>query len=372
LKRLSEMSQKQGASDKGWDKDFVHVRRRRILILASLPAVLAGIALLALFIGTIGPIGPGDPVRLTWGEAIYAILHGHGDWPANYHVIFWDVRVPRILLAGLVGAALACAGTAMQAVFRNPMADPFIVGVSSGASLGAVLAGLSSLATMAVIGSIISPLLAFVMAIITVFAVYWLGTVKGRVYVDTLLLSGVAMAALIGAVVSFLIYYSRQEYHRIIFWLLGSLSLASWTSVGVLALAVAMGVVCIFLYSRDLNALLLGEETAHNLGTDPEFLKTLMLVMAAVMTSAAVAFTGVIGFVGLIIPHMMRLVVGADHRILVPAATVSGAAFLIAADSLARTVIPGDELPVGIITALCGGPFFLFLLRRSRTRGEPV
>jgi iron complex transport system permease protein len=153
---------------------------------------------------------------------------------------------------------------------------------------------------------------------------------------------------------------------------LGSLSLATWTSVGVLTLAVAVGVVCIFLYSRDLNALLLGEETAHNLGTDPEFLKTLMLVMAAVMTSAAVAFTGVIGFVGLIIPHMVRLVVGADHRILVPAATMSGAIFLIFADSLARSVIAPIELPVGIITALCGGPFFLYLLRRSRTRGEPA
>jgi iron complex transport system permease protein len=359
-------------SEKGWDKDFQRVRRRRYLILLALPFVLLGTALLAVFIGTIGPIGPGDPVHITWGEAVDAILHGHGDWPADYHAIFWSVRIPRVLLAGLVGAALACAGTAMQAVFRNPMADPFIVGVSSGASLGAVVAGLSTLSTIAVIGSIISPLLAFVSALVTVFFVYSLGTVKGRVYVDTLLLSGVAVAAFIGAIVSFLIYFSRQEYHRIIFWLLGSLSLATWTSVGVLTLAVAVGVVCIFLYSRDLNALLLGEETAHNLGTDPEFLKTLMLVMAAVMTSAAVAFTGVIGFVGLIIPHMVRLVVGADHRILVPAATMSGAIFLIFADSLARSVIAPIELPVGIITALCGGPFFLYLLRRSRTRGEPA
>ena len=369
---LRIMSPKPVAPEKGWDKDFQRMRRQRILILGVLPIILACVGFIAVFIGTTGPIGPGDPVRISWGEALDALLHRHGNWPADYHAIFWSVRIPRVLLAGLTGAALACAGTAMQAVFRNPMADPYIVGVSSGASLGAVVAGLSSLATVAVIGSIITPLLAFVSALATVFVVYWLGTVRGRVYVDTLLLSGVAVAAFLGAVVSFLIYFARQEYHRIIFWLLGSLSLATWTAVGVMAFCVVIGVVCIFLYSRDLNALLLGEETAHNLGTDPEFLKTLMLVMAAVMTSAAVAFTGVIGFVGLIIPHMVRLIVGADHRILVPAATVTGAIFLIIADSLARTVIAPNELPVGIITALCGGPFFLYLLRRSRTRGEPA
>jgi len=350
---------------------FQRQRRRRLLFLSVLPFALALSALFAVFVGSLGPIGPGDPVKMTFSEAIDAILHSEGDWPADYHAIFWEVRIPRVLLAGLVGAALACAGTAMQAVFRNPMADPFIVGVSSGASLGAVVAGLLGMTAVAVIGQVISPLLAFTTALVTVFVVYSLGVVKGKVYVDTLLLSGVAVAAFLGAIVSFLIYFARQEYHRIIFWLLGSLSLASWTPVVVLAIAAGIGTLAVFLYSRDLNALLLGEETAHNLGTDPEALKTLVLVMAAVMTAAAVAFTGVIGFVGLIIPHMARLVVGADHRILVPAATMSGATFLIWADSLARTIIAPNELPVGIITALCGGPFFLYLLRRSRTRGGP-
>jgi iron complex transport system permease protein len=357
-------------SDGGTEVNFSLVMRKRKLIVGLLFVGLVGSALLALLIGTLGPIGPGNPERISFGDAIGAIFKLPGDRPDYYNVIFWEVRIPRVLLAGLVGAALACAGTAMQAVFRNPMADPFIVGVSSGASLGAVIAGLSGIASVAVIGSIMSPALAFVTALVTVFVVYSLGNVRGKLYVDTLLLSGVAVAAFLGAVVSFLIYFRSQEYHRIIFWLLGSLSLASWTAVGVLAIAVSAGTVVVFLYSRDLNALLLGEETAHNLGSDPETVKTLMLVFAAVMTSAGVAFTGVIGFVGLIVPHMMRIVVGADHRILVPSATLTGAIFLIMADSLARTVIAPTELPVGIITALCGGPFFLYLLRRSRTGGS--
>jgi len=304
-----------------------------------------------------------------YDDAFRAIFGSDGV-PTYLHQVFWHVRIPRVILAGLVGAALACAGTAMQAVFRNPMADPFIVGVSTGASLGAVAAGLAGITSIAIIGSMVTPALAFTTALVTVLVVYRLGVVRGRVYVDTLLLSGVAIAAFLGAIVSFMIYFTQQEYHRIVFWLLGSLSLASWPAVWVLLVAVAIGSVTVFLFSRELNALLLGEETAHNLGTDPESLKTIMLLMAAVMTAAAVAFTGVIGFVGLIIPHMVRLIVGADHRILVPAATLTGAIFLILADTLARTIIAPTELPVGIITALCGGPFFLYLLRRSKTGGE--
>jgi iron complex transport system permease protein len=359
-----------GARDGSSDVDFQLVMRKRKLTVGLLLLVLVASALIALLIGTLGPIGPGNPVHISFGDAIGAIFKLPGHRPHYYDVVFWEVRIPRVLLAGLVGAALACAGTAMQAVFRNPMADPFIVGVSSGASLGAVVAGLTGLAGIAFIGWIISPVLAFTTALITVLVVFSLGSVKGKVYVDTLLLSGVAVAAFLGAIVSFLIYFQRQEYHRIIFWLLGSLALASWPAVAVLIVGVSIGTVVVFLFSRDLNALLLGEETAHNLGSDPEALKTLMLIVAAVMTSAGVAFTGVIGFVGLIVPHMMRIVVGADHRILVPSATLTGAIFLIWADSIARTVIAPTELPVGIITALCGGPFFLYLLRRSRTGGE--
>lgn len=350
--------------------DFPLLMRRRRLILGALLVCLAGTAIFSMMVGTVGPIGPGEPDRVSFEDAFRVIFRLPGERPDYYERVFWDVRIPRVLLAGLVGAALACAGTAMQAVFRNPMADPFIVGVSTGASLGAVTASLMGLAGVAIIGSFISPAFAFATALVTVFIVYRLGTVSGKVYVDTLLLSGVAVAAFLGAIVSFMIYYARQEYHRLVFWLLGSLSLSTWPAVAVLFIVVVIGATVVFLFGRDLNALLLGEETAHNLGTDPERLKTDMLVAAAVMTAAAVAFTGVIGFVGLIVPHMVRLVVGADHRMLVPSATVTGAIFLILADSAARTVVAPTELPVGIITAMCGGPFFIYLLRRSRTGGE--
>jgi iron complex transport system permease protein len=349
--------------------DYGQVRRKRFLLLGALAVALFGSAVVATLVGSIGPIGPGKPELVSYGDAFSAIFGSDGV-PTYLHQVFWHVRIPRVILAGLVGAALACAGTAMQAVFRNPMADPFIVGVSTGASLGAVAAGLAGITSIAIIGSMVTPALAFTTALVTVLVVYRLGVVKGKVYVDTLLLSGVAIAAFLGAIVSFMIYFTQQEYHRIVFWLLGSLSLASWPAVWVLLVAVAIGSATVFLFSRELNALLLGEETAHNLGTNPESMKTIMLLMAAVMTAAAVAFTGVIGFVGLIIPHMVRLIVGADHRILVPAATLTGAVFLIWADTLARTVIAPTELPVGIITALCGGPFFLYLLRRSKTGGE--
>ena len=350
--------------------DFRRLMRKRFISLSLLVVVLAVSAFVSIMIGTLGPIGPGKPEYISFGDAFGAIFQGHGHWPDYYDDVFWDVRIPRVVLGALVGAALACAGTAMQAVFRNPMADPYIVGVSSGASLGAVIAGLTGLAGIAFLGWLILPAFAFVTALLTVFAVYFLGAVGGKVNVNTLLLSGIAVAAFIGAVVSTMIYFSGQDYHRIIFWMLGSLSMVSWTAVIVVFFAVLVGAIVVYVFSRDLNALLLGEEVAHNLGVDPESLKTTMLIVAAVMTSAAVAFTGVIGFVGLIIPHMVRLVVGADHRTLVPAATLSGAIFLIWTDALSRTVIAPSELPVGIITALCGGPFFLYLLRRYGMAGE--
>lgn len=337
-------------------------RVSRPLIIVVLGVLLFASIMLAMMVGSLGPIGPGDPVRISFSEALGSIF---GD--SEFSWVFWDVRIPRVLMAALVGAALACAGTAMQAIFRNSMADPFVIGVSSGAAVGASIASLIGLS--ALIGTFASPIFAFLSASAAAFAVYMLGSVKGKVYVDTLLLSGVAVAAFLGAMVSFLIYFARQQYHQLIFWLLGSLALASWDKVFVLVVPVLAGAVVIFLYGRDLDALLLGEETAHNLGTNPEFLKKLMLIVATLVTAAAVAFSGVIGFVGLIIPHITRLLVGSNHRTLVPAATLTGAIFLVWADTAARSIVAPTELPVGIITALCGGPFFLYLLR-TRSKGR--
>ena len=347
-------------------------RRDPKRFLGLLVAVLIATFILAVFIGVQGPLGSGGNddsgvMDMSFSQVINAIL-GKDSEELSYSAtaIIWAVRIPRVLMAGIVGAALACAGTAMQAVFRNPMADPFIIGVSSGAAIGAASAGLMGL-TVAV-GLFIEPLLAFFCAIVTVFFVYRMGTVHGKVHVDTLLLSGVAVAAFLGAIVSFLMYSAGDQYHKLLFWLLGSISESRWSEIWLLLAPAVIGVLLVFHYGRELNALLLGEETAHNLGANPEFLKKFMLAVAALVTAGAVAFTGIIGFVGLIVPHMMRVLVGADHRVLVPAAALFGASFLIWADSIARTVIPGNELPIGVITAMCGGPFFLYLLRRNRLR----
>jgi len=335
-----------------------------MLALSSLVILLIASMLAAVFVGTLGPIGPGDPDLISFEEALRAIFQQSGEWTA----IFWDVRIPRVVLAALVGAALACAGTAMQAVFRNPLADPYIIGVSSGVAVGAASVGLLGLT--AAIATFLPPVFAFASALLTVFVVYALGTVKGKVQINTMLLSGIAVAAFLGAVVSFLVYFAKEQYHQLIFWLLGSLSLASWEIILIMLPVVAIGTIFVFLHGRDLNALLLGEETAHNLGIDPENLKKLMLGIAALVTAVAVAFTGIIGFVGLIVPHMMRLLLGSDHWLLIPASTLFGATFLIWSDTVARTVVAPMELPVGIITAICGGPFFIYLLRRNRAGGE--
>lgn len=334
------------------------VKRRRVLLLAALAGLLVLSVFVCIMIGDIGPIG-GNQITV---QEVFQILLGQ---PSEFSNIIMTIRVPRVILAGFVGAGLAAAGMAMQAVFRNSMADPFIIGVSSGAAVGA--ASVTVLGITGVFLSFSQPILAFVGAVVTVFAVYKLGTSRGRIYVDTLLLSGVAIAAFLGAVTSFMIYASQQQYFRIVHWLLGTLQSTTWTEVAIVGLPIMAGVLVIYLYGRDLNVLLLGEEAAHNLGGNPEFLKKLMLFVAAIMTSVAVAFTGIIGFVGLMVPHMMRLVVGPDHRILAPASVFGGAIFLMWADALSRSYI---DLPVGVITALFGGPFFLYLLRRRKLRGE--
>ena len=285
------------------------------------------------------------------------------------------VRLPRILLAALVGFALAAAGTVMQGFFRNPMADPSIIGVSSGAAVGAVgfiVFPVSLSATLALplfgvvdvglsYGAGVS-LFAFVGALAAAFGVYAIATRHGRTPVATLLLAGVAVQTFLGAVISYLQLQAGESLRRIVAWLMGHLSAASWSDVAVTAVLVPPLFVVLLVYARDLNVLLLGEEEAHGLGIEVERTKRILLAGSALITAAGVAFAGVIGFVGLIIPHMLRLVVGPDHRILLPTAALAGGSFLVAADTLARS--GSAELPVGVVTAAVGAPFFIYLLTK--------
>ena len=273
--------------------------------------------------------------------------------------IIRSIRLPRIILGAIVGFALAAAGTVMQGFFRNPMADPSIIGVSGGAALGAV--------AFIVLPIAFNPMglglqaAAFSGALIAAFVVYAIATTNGRTPVATLLLAGIAVQTFLGALISYLILRSGDSMEEAVFWLMGRLHNSTWGEVLIAGPFVLIFFVLLMAYTRDLNVLLLGEEDAHTLGIEVERTKQLLLAASSIITAAAVAVSGVIGFVGLIVPHMMRLLVGPDHRILLPTSALAGAAFLVATDTLARG--GPVQVPVGIITAALGAPFFLYLLR---------
>ncbi len=277
---------------------------------------------------------------------------------STHETIVMRVRLPRILLAAVVGFALAAAGTVMQGFFRNPMADPSIIGVSSGAAAGAVAFLVVPVAIPFGLGLQGA---AFVGALLAAFAVYAIATEGGRTPVATLLLAGIAIQAFLGSVIAYLQLISGEGLRQVVHWLMGHLGTASWDDVTITLVLVPLLFGVLLAYSRDLNVLLLGEEAAGGLGVEVERTKRILLATSAVITAAAVAVSGVIGFVGLIVPHMVRLVVGPDHRVLLPAAALAGASFLVITDTVARA--GATEIPVGIVTAAVGAPFFLYLLR---------
>jgi len=282
--------------------------------------------------------------------------------PATTRTIVVNIRLPRIALAATVGVGLAAAGTVMQGFFRNPLADPSIVGVSSGAAVGAV----ATIAMPALV-PVDLRLAAFVGAVLTAFGVYAIATEGGRTPVATLLLAGVAVQTFLGALISFLLLQSGESLEQAVYWLMGHLQHSTWEEVAFVLPATLLGLAVLGAYARELNVLLLGEEEAHHLGVEVERAKLLLLAVASVVTAAGVAVTGVIGFVGLIVPHAMRLLVGPDHRVLLPTSALAGGSFLVVADTIARS--GPAEMPVGIVTAAVGAPFFLFLLKSREVHG---
>ena len=276
-------------------------------------------------------------------------------------MIVLQLRLPRVLLAALVGAGLATAGGVMQGLFRNPMASPYVIGISSGASFGAAVAMLLFSLFLWV------PLLAFAAGVVTVFLVYRISRQGREIVMETLLLSGIAVGLFFSAATSLLMYVRSESLHFLVFWIMGGFSGRSWNHVLSAAPVICAGVPLMCLLARELNVLQLGEDTASHLGINVEHLKTGTLILASLVTAAAVSVSGVIGFVGLIIPHITRLIVGPDHRVLLPASALVGAVFLVWCDNVARTLIAPTELPVGVITAFCGAPFFIYLLRKRLT-----
>jgi iron complex transport system permease protein len=304
-------------------------------------------------------------VKLLPGHLVHTQTIRHADM-----VVVWLIRVPRVLVAGLVGAGLAVSGVVMQALFRNPLAEPGLVGTGAGAVLGAVLSFVAGWSTASVIALPVCSMLGALLALLLVYA---MSTRGGITPVTMLLLSGIATGLLLGALSSLLLslnIVNWQIAQDIVFWMMGGLDARTWTHVWLCAPFVLLGLLTAFLQSRDLDLLQQGEETAASFGVDVETAKRLLVITAALLTGASVAVAGLIGFVGLVIPHAVRLVLGPSNRILLPAASVAGSAFLILCDLVARTVHPPIEIRLGIVTSLIGGPVFIaMLLRRYRESG---
>jgi iron complex transport system permease protein len=301
---------------------------------------------------------------------VVAVLSGRATDPTAV-TILTQIRLPRVLLAALVGGALALCGAVMQGLFRNPLADPYLLGIASGATAGAAL--VIALHLDSYLGAL--PLGAFLGGLLVVGIVYRVAKTRvAQLDNYALILAGVALAALFSAITSFLLFYSgaTQDARRLIFWILGGLGGTQWLYVLGLGGTLLVTGVVLLLFARDLNALSLGEEMAAHLGIEPRHLRKILLFVVTLLTAAAVAVSGTIGFVGLIVPHMLRLIVGPDHRMLLPTSALGGAVLLVLCDAVARTVLRPAELPVGIITALLGAPFFLFLLRRRAQLGAPL
>ena len=289
-------------------------------------------------------------------------------WRLSEETILFQIRIPRVVGGALVGAALATAGVLFQGLLRNPMADPYIIGTSSGAALGATIAMVLPV-SMSFLGFGLVPAAAFAGALGAVFIVYNLARVGGKTPIVSMLLAGFVVSALLAAIISFMMSISDRldlNIRSVYSFLMGHISVVGWEQIAVIAPLVIIGIIIARTYAYHLNAFALGEEGAAYLGIEVERDKVLILALGSLLTAAAVSIGGLIGFVGLVMPHAVRLLLGPDHRLLIPASALAGAIFLVVADLLARVVLAPTEIPVGIITAIIGAPFFLYLLRRSR------
>lgn len=352
---------------------FALQRRQLALWLTALLAALLVSLTLAITLG---------PVRIAPQQAWLITAHEigsflgmdlqPGEWSTAQFQIVWRVRMPRVLLAALVGAGLALVGVAMQAMVRNPLADPYLLGVSSGASVGAV--SVLAFGALAFAGDLALPLGAFGGALTACVAVYFLAYANGRLLATRLILGGVAIAYCLGGVTSLIVLTAdqRELANSILTWTLGSLAGTRWDELGLPAALLVVGAALLLTQARALNALLSGEESAATLGVDTTRTRRWLFVLVSLVTGVLVALTGPIGFVGLIVPHITRMLVGAEHRRVLPVAALVGAIFLVWVDVFSRIAFAPAEVPVGVITSLLGGPFFVWMLCRKNARERLV
>jgi iron complex transport system permease protein len=336
-----------------------------VLVLAVLIVLLVAVAALAATIGAAGIPISRLPAALGFSPAV-----GDLAFTGRDALILWSVRLPRIVMAVLIGFLLAASGTIMQGLFRNPLADPALVGVASGGALAAaaaIVVGDRFLAGLPSVGAQVVPAAAFLGSLATTFILHGISTRRNRTSTAVFLLGGLAIAALANAGLGLLIFVADDKQLRdITFWMLGSLGGATWSKVTILLPFVAALLLAVPFIARGLDLLALGETEAFQMGVEVERLKRISIILVSAMTGAAVSFAGVIGFIGIIVPHLLRLVLGPAHRSLLPASALFGAVLLLVADTVARTVAAPAEVPIGILTALVGAPFFLYLLLRHR------
>jgi iron complex transport system permease protein len=333
-----------------------------------------GILAVVLFVVVVVALKFGAVQVSLWGlgrDLLSVILHRTSAISTDYGMIVIDIRLPRILLAIFVGASLSVAGTSFQALLRNPLADPYVLGVSSGAALGAVLALIIEprIALPAAVAALLTPLGAFLGAAATIASVYVLGRREGLLDTNTLLLAGIITASFLSAIIIFLMTtLVSRDLHGMQFWLMGDLSIALQRNLRwILGVTFAIAAVAIYTTAGDLNLLLSGEKEAMHLGVDVPRVRLVVYIAASILTGLAVSVSGAIGYIGLLVPHVMRWIFGSDHRVLIPTAAFGGAIALVIADTLARTVVAPAEIPVGAMTALAGAPLFIYLLRKRLT-----
>ena len=345
-------------------------RRNAVVVVPALAIALLGCVVLATSLGAVA-IPLGDVVKMLVRRLTGITLSplwsyaSTGLSTSQAEAIIFQIRLPRVVTAAVVGGALAAAGVVFQGLLRNPMADPYIIGTSGGAALGATIALLLPIQVVW-LGFTLVPLASFVGALTTVLVVYNIARVGPRTPVTTLLLAGFAFSSMLAAVMSFLMLVSGHTLRRVVLWTMGGVTASNWSQLRIVVLLTLVGVMAAYALANDLNAFLLGEEQAAHLGVDVERRKLILLMLGSLLTGTAVSVSGLVGFIGLVVPHMARLSFGPDHRLLLPTSTLVGGIFLVLADLLARLILAPAEIPVGIVTALIGAPFFIYLLRRSK------
>lgn len=321
-------------------------------------SILLAFFIICFFIG----VGIGA-VKIPLREIIEIVFMGQ---ETDNKVILIDIRMPRVIISAVLGAGLSVVGGVMQGVFKNPLVDSYTLGMSSGAALGAVL---SIVTGIGIFGYGTTGAFAFLGAVSSLFFVYHISKTKNRVSINSLLLSGVAVSYFLSSIISFIMMLNRNKIEQIVFWTMGSLSSATWQKLIFSSSFILPGILALCFFSRELNIMSLGEESAHYMGVDVEKLKYILLVICSLIVGAVVSTGGTIGFLGLVAPHIVRLIWGSDNRKLIPYSAIMGAAILMLSDALGRVLIQPSEIPVGVMTSIMGGPFFVFLLRRQKSKG---